>query len=159
MRSFGIKHILLYAVAMAMLLLLLQWMQYRLLILDHAMEIYITGIAIMFTILGVWLAKKLSRPKTKIITETVVVEKQVPVYRDRGSFSPDKEMIDTLGLSQRELEVLALMAEGASNQEIADRLFVSLNTIKTHSSRMFEKLDVKRRTQAIEKAKRFNIIP
>jgi DNA-binding CsgD family transcriptional regulator len=158
MRSFSIKHILLYAVAMALLLILLQWMQYRLLIIDHAMELYIAGIAIVFTVLGIWLAKKLSRPKTKIITETVVVEKPVTVYRDPGAFSPDRQVIETLGLSQRELEVLTLMAAGASNQEIADRLFVSLNTIKTHTSRMFEKLDVKRRTQAVEKAKRLNII-
>ncbi len=67
-------------------------------------------------------------------------------------------MIGKLGLSQREIEVLGLMADGASNQEIADALFISLNTIKTHTSRLFEKLDVKRRTQAIEKAKRLNII-
>jgi DNA-binding CsgD family transcriptional regulator len=158
MRLFSIKYIFLYAVAMALLLLLLQWMQYRLLIIDHAMELYIAGIAIVFTVLGIWLAKKLSRPKTKVVTETVVIEKQVPVYRDPAAFSPDHATITSLGLSQRELEVLALMAEGASNQEIADRLFVSLNTVKTHGSRLFEKLDVKRRTQAIEKAKRLNII-
>jgi DNA-binding CsgD family transcriptional regulator len=158
MKLFKLKHIVFYALAMALLLILLQWMQYRLLILDHSTEIYITGIAIIFTALGIWLARKLSRPKTKIVTETVVVEKQVPVYRDPASFSPDREMIASLGLSQRELEVLQLMAGGASNQEIANQLFVSLNTIKTHTSRMFEKLDVKRRTQAIEKAKRLNII-
>jgi NarL family two-component system response regulator LiaR len=63
-----------------------------------------------------------------------------------------------LDLSKREVEVLALMAEGYSNQEIAEKLFVSLNTIKTHTSRIFEKMDVKRRTQAVEMAKRLNII-
>ena len=82
------------------------------------------------------------------------------VHRPSGQpFSPDAEMIGRLGISQREMEVLALMAEGASNQETANNLFVSLNTIKTHTSRLFEKLDVKRRTQAVEKAKRLNIIP
>lgn len=145
---------------MAALLLLLQWMHFKLLIIDHATEIYITGIAIIFTLIGIWLAKKLTRPKTEIIKETVVVEKEVTVYRSSSDpFLPDAKMIGRLGISQREMEVLQLMAAGATNQEIADQLFVSLNTIKTHTSRLFEKLDVKRRTQAIEKAKRINIIP
>lgn len=145
---------------MAVLLLLLQWMQYRLLILDHATEIYITGIAVIFTFMGIWLARKLSRQKVQVIKETVVVEKEVLVYQPPGeTFLQDGKMITVLGLSQRELEVLQLMAAGATNQEIADQLFVSVNTIKTHTSRLFEKLDVKRRTQAVEKAKRLNIIP
>lgn len=145
---------------MAAILLLLQWMQFRLLIVDHATEIYIAGIAIIFTLIGIWLAKKLTRPKTEIIKETVVVEKEVTVYKSTSEpFSPDTKMIGRLGISQREMDVLQLMAAGATNQEIADQLFVSLNTIKTHTSRLFEKLDVKRRTQAIEKAKRLNIIP
>ena len=67
--------------------------------------------------------------------------------------------IETLGLSKREIEVLQLMAEGNSNQEIAAHLFVSLATIKTHISNLFEKMEVKRRTQAIEKAKRLALIP
>ena len=145
---------------MAAILLLLQWMQFKLLIVDHATEIYITVIAIIFTLLGIWLAKKLTRPKTEVIKETVVIEKEVTVYRQTPEpFLPDAKMVVHLGISQREMEVLQLMATGATNQEIADQLFVSLNTIKTHTSRIFEKLDVKRRTQAIEKAKRLKIIP
>ena len=89
-----------------------------------------------------------------------MVEKEVTVFRSAHEpFLPDTEMIRRLGISQREMEVLQLVAAGATNQEIADQLFVSLNTIKTHTSRLFEKLDVQRRTQAIEKAKRLNIIP
>jgi len=160
MKLFTIKNILLYAAAMAAILLLLQWMQFRLLIIDHATEIYITGIAVIFTLLGIWLAMKLTRPKTEVIKETVVIEKQVTVYKAAHEpFSPDTEMIGRLGISQREMEVLLLVAAGATNQQIADQLFVSLNTIKTHTSRLFEKLDVQRRTQAIEKAKRLHIIP
>jgi len=155
---FTIKNILLYAAAMAAILLLLQWMQFKFMVIDHATEIYITGIAIIFTFLGIWLAKKLTRPKTEVIKETIVVEKEVTVYKSAESFSPDTEMINRLGISPREMDVLGLMAAGATNQEIADTLFVSLNTIKTHTSRLFEKLDVKRRTQAVEKAKRLNII-
>jgi ATP/maltotriose-dependent transcriptional regulator MalT len=144
---------------MAAILLLLQWMQFSLLVIDHATEIYSTGIAVIFTLLGIWLAKKLTRPKTEVIKETVVVEKEITVYKQaQEPFLPDTGMIGRLGISQREMEVLQLMAGGATNQEIADTLFVSLNTIKTHTSRLFEKLDVKRRTQAIEKAKRLNII-
>ena len=151
---------MLYAVAMAAILLLLQWMKIKLLVIDHSTEIYITGIAVIFTFLGIWLAKKLTRPRTEVIKEMVVVEKEVTVYRQAHQpFLPDNEMIARLGISQREMEVLQLVASGATNQQIADQLFVSLNTIKTHTSRLFEKLDVQRRTQAIEKAKRLNIIP
>jgi len=145
---------------MAAILLLLQWMKIKLLVIDHSTEIYITGIAVIFTFLGIWLAKKLTRPRTEVIKEMVVVEKEVTVYRQAHQpFLPDNEMIARLGISQREMEVLQLVASGATNQQIADQLFVSLNTIKTHTSRLFEKLDVQRRTQAIEKAKRLNIIP
>lgn len=160
MKLFTLKNIFLYAVAMAAIMLLLQWMQVKLLVIDHATEIYITGIAFIFTFLGIWLAKKLTRPKTEVITEKVMVEKEVIVYRQNPeSFSADTEMINQLGISQREMDVLHCMAQGATNQEIANQLFVSLNTVKTHTSRLFEKLDVKRRTQAIEKAKRLHIIP
>jgi DNA-binding CsgD family transcriptional regulator len=160
MKAATLKKILLYAAAMAAILLLLQWIHVKLLVIDHSTEIYITGIAIIFTLLGVWLAKKLTGPKRQVIKERVVVEKEVIVYRAAPeTFSPDSEMIGQLGISQREMEVLQLMAKGASNQEIADQLFVSLNTIKTHTSRLFDKLDVRRRTQAIEKAKRLKLIP
>jgi NarL family two-component system response regulator LiaR len=76
-----------------------------------------------------------------------------------SDFSPNQHELTRLNLSRRELEVLELMAEGLSNQEISTRLFVSLNTIKTHSSNLFDKMEVKRRTQAVEMAKRLCIIP
>ncbi|MBB1285339.1 DNA-binding response regulator [Flavisolibacter sp. BT320] len=155
-----VKHIVLYAIAMAAIFLLLQWMQVKLLVMDHATEIYITGIAVVFTLLGIWLAKKLTRPKTEIVKERVVVEKEVIVYQQAPeTFLPDAGAISRLGISPRELEVLQKMAAGATNQEIANGLFVSLNTIKTHTSRLFEKLEVQRRTQAVEKARRLRIIP
>lgn len=156
---FKFKHIIIYGCCLALLLLLLQWAEYKLLIIDHATEVYITLIAILFTLLGIWLAAKLMKPKTEIRTETVVVEKEVYISRNENeSFAPNSGMIERLGISERELEVLQLVAAGYSNQEIAEKLFLSLHTIKTHTSRLFEKLDVKRRTQAIEKAKRLNII-
>lgn len=143
----------LYGISLAVLLFILKWLEFRFIIMDHALEIYIGAIALIFTALGIWLALKLARPKVK----TVVVEKEV--YKTPVTdFTTNEEEMARLGLSKRELEVLELIAEGLSNQEIAARLYISLNTIKTHSSRIFEKLDVKRRTQAIEKAKRLNLI-
>jgi DNA-binding CsgD family transcriptional regulator len=145
---------ILYGISMAVLLFILKWLQFRFVIIDHALEVYIGVIALIFTALGIWLALKLARPKI----ETVVVEKEVYKTPVR-EVATNEAALAKLGLSKRELEVLQLIAEGLSNQEIAARLFVSLNTVKTHSSRIFEKLDVKRRTQAIEKAKRLNLIP
>lgn len=148
------KHTLLYGACLALLLFLLKWLELRLIVINHAFEIYIGAIALIFTSLGIWLALKLARPRVR----TVIVEKEVHVSRP-AVFTINREELGKLGLSSRELEVLQLMAEGLSNQEIAARLFVSLNTVKTHSSNLFEKMDVKRRTQAIEKAKRLSIIP
>ncbi len=125
--------------------------------MDHAYETYILAIALMFTVLGIWLALNLAKPKVR----TVIVEREVirekEVFIEKTS-APNEKEIARLGLSNRELEVLRLMSEGMTNAEIGERLFLSLNTIKTHSSRLFEKLDVTRRTQAVDKAKKMNII-
>ena len=146
------KRILLYGSSLALLLFLLRWLEFRFLVLSHAMDIYVGAIALMFTALGIWLTLKLARPKT----QTIIVEKEV--YRSETSSEINRSEIEKLALSKRELEVLNLMAQGMSNKEIADGLYVSLNTVKTHSSNIFEKLDVKRRTQAVEKSKRLGII-
>lgn len=148
------KYSVLYGVSLALLLFLLKWLELRFVIMNHAFEIYIGFIAIIFTTLGIWIALKLTRPKI----ETIVVEKEV-YLKDVTGFVINENEINKLGLSKRELEVLQLMAEGLSNQEIALRLYVSLNTIKTHCKNLFEKLDVERRTQAIDKAKKLCIIP
>jgi two-component system, NarL family, response regulator LiaR len=148
------KVLLTYGVSLSLLLLLLKWLELRFVIFDHAFEIYIGAIAIIFTALGIWLALKLTKPKI----ERVVVEKEIYIEKSR-EFVFNETEFTRLGLSKRELEVLPLMAEGLSNVEIASRLFVSLNTIKTHTSNIFLKLDVQRRTQAIEKAKRLSLIP
>lgn len=147
------KHTILYGISLALLLFLLKWLELRFIIVDHAFEIYIGFIALIFTGLGIWLALKLSRPKV----ETVVIEKEVFIEKV-VDFVPNVKELEKLNLSKRELEVLQLMADGLSNQEIADRLFLSLNTIKTHSLRLFSKMDVERRTQAVDKAKKLNII-
>jgi len=148
------KLILLYGVSLAVIMLLLKWLEWRFLIIDHSFEVYIGAIALIFTVLGIWLAKKLTKPKT----ETIIIEKEVYITKSAGNFSPDDKALQKFGISKREWEVLELISEGLSNQEIADKLFVSLNTIKTHSSNLFLKLDVKRRTQAIEKGKRVGLL-
>ncbi|GAB3247548.1 response regulator transcription factor [Larkinella harenae] len=148
------KPTILYGISLALLLSLLKWLELRFLIINHTFEVYIGAIALVFTGLGIWLAQKLTSPTIK----TVVVEKAI--YRTGPTgFILNEDALAKTGLSKRELEVLQLMAEGLSNQEIASRLFVSLNTVKTHSSNVLEKMDVKRRTQAVEKARRLLLIP
>ncbi len=147
------KEILIYGISMAALLLLLKWLETHFIIYNYRLEIFIGAISITFTALGIWLALKLVKPKV----ETRIVEKEVYIDTSLQTEINQKE-IDKLGISKRELDVLGLMATGLSNEEIAEKLFVSLNTVKTHSSNIFLKLDVKRRTQAVEKAKRLNII-
>ena len=153
------KAIIVYSISLAFLLFLLRWLELRFIIFNHSFEIYIGFIALIFTALGIWLALKLSKPKPDSYrVETVVVEKEVYVTRNEN-FVLDTSLISQLELSKRELEILSLLAQGHSNQEIATKLFVSLSTVKTHIQNLFEKLDVKRRIQAVEKAKRLNLIP
>src|ERR1700750_2989592 len=148
------KGTIVYSISLAFLLFLLKWLELRFIIFDHSFEIYIGFIALIFTALGIWLALKLSKPKI----ETVVVEKEVYVHRNEN-FILNTSLVSQLELSKRELEILGLLAQGHSNQEIAAKLFVSLSTVKTHNQNLFEKLDVKRRLQSVEKARRLNLIP
>lgn len=175
------RNVIIYGVALAVLLVLLKWLEWRFVVFDHAIEVYSGALAVLFTGLGVWLALKLAKPGVRTVVvvqpaalpaersaeeeEVVLPAREVaaPAAGEVSGEEMPKEEIDEkevarLGLSGREQEVLQLMAEGLSNQEIADRIFVSLNTVKTHCSRIFEKLDVKRRTQAVEKSKRLRLI-
>ncbi|CAH0994079.1 HTH-type transcriptional regulator MalT [Emticicia aquatica] len=142
------KDLILYGFSLAILLFLLKWIELHFVIINHSFEIYVGLIALFFTALGIWLALKLNKP--------TIIEKEI--FTNKKGFKLNEIEVQKLGLSKRELEVLHLMSTGLSNQEIAEKLFVSLNTIKTHASNLFEKLDVKRRTQAIEKAKRLSLI-
>lgn len=145
------KELIGYAIMMAMLMLLLRWLEFRFLILEHQFEIYVGLISIFFLFFGIWIANKITKPKEK----TIIIEKEVRI----DNFILNENELKERKISKRELEVLTLMAEGLSNQEIAEQLFVSLNTVKTHSAKLFEKLDVKRRTQAIETAKKLLLLP
>lgn len=139
------RTILLYGLALAILIFLLKYIEYSYVVRDLSLEFYIGAIALFFTVLGIWAGLKLTRKKIVIITNP--------------EFKFDQSRLDSLGISKREYEVLDLMAKGLSNKEIADKLFVSLNTIKTHSANLFLKLEVNRRTQAVQKAKQLQLLP
>ncbi len=138
------RTIFLYGLALAVLVFLLKYLEYRLIVRDLTIEFYVGFVAVFFTALGVWTGWKITGKQVVVVGQEFILN-EIELHR--------------LGISKRELEVLALMAQGLSNQEIADKLFVSLNTIKTHSSNLFLKLEVSRRTQAIQKAKELRFIP
>lgn len=148
------RHIVLYSTAMAVLVFALKWLQWKYLVTDNSYDIYIGLIALFFTFFGVWVANQLAKPKVK----TIVVEKEVYLPHPEA-FSVNEGELKKLNLTNREYEVLKLLAQGRSNTEIAESLFLSLSTIKTHVSNLFIKMDVKSRAQAIEKAKRLKITP
>ncbi|NIJ54413.1 response regulator transcription factor [Dyadobacter arcticus] len=137
---------------MAILVFVLKWLQWKFLIVDNSLEIYIGLIAIFFTVLGVWAAMQLIKPKI----QTVVVEKEIFI-EPPTEFEINEDELRKLNLSNREHEVLQLLTKGYSNTEISETLFLSLSTVKTHVSSLFVKMDVKSRAQAIEKAKRLKI--
>src|SRR6185369_5024743 len=140
------RTVLLYGIAMAVLLGLLKLVEYQYFVRDIPLEFYVGTIAVLFTGLGIWAGLRLTRPK--------VIEVEIG-----GPFERDDEAVRRLGISKREFEVLELIAAGLSNQEIANRLFVSTSTVKTHVSNVLTKLDASRRTEAIANAKRLRIIP
>jgi len=138
------KTILLYGIALAVLTLVLKLIEYRYLVRDLSLESYLGVAAVLFTGLGIWVGLKLTRRRVVVAGP---------------DFVADESERERLGISKREFEVLELIAEGLSNQEIAEKLFVSLNTVKTHSSHLFAKLDVRRRTEAIRRAKELRLLP
>ncbi|HJU76119.1 MAG TPA: response regulator transcription factor [Gemmatimonadaceae bacterium] len=144
------KTILLYGLLGGVLIAVLKLVEYRFLVIEHSLEIYGGIVAALFAALGIWLGLKLTR-------KTVVV-KEVPVPVT-GPFQRNDAALERLGITPRELEILEAMAAGLSNREIAERLFVSENTVKTHAARLFDKLTAKRRTQAIQLAKEAGLIP
>jgi len=142
---------LLYGLCGGLLILALRVIEYRFLVIQHSFEIYGGLIALLFAGVGIWLGLKLTRK------EEVIVVREVPVSAIQP-FTVNDENVRNLGITKRELEILDLIARGMSNREIANQLFVSENTIKTHSSRLFDKLSAKRRTQAVQIGKEMGLI-
>ena len=140
------KTVLIYGLLGGLLVVVLKFIEYRYLVVEHSLEIYGGLVAAIFAALGIWLGLKLTKTR-----EIVVVKEAEPVRLD-----PAK--VEAMGITPREHEILNLIAAGLSNREIAAKLFVSENTVKTHSSRLFDKLNAKRRTQAVQIAKEAGLI-
>ena len=145
------RHVLIYGTVGGVLIAVLQWMQYRFLVVEHSLEIYGGLVAVTFAAVGIWLGLKLTAKR-----ETVVV-REVSVATP--GFVVDEKRREELGITRREFEILELIAQGMSNREIAEKLFVSENTVKTHSSRVLGKLGAKRRTQAVQVGKEMGLLP
>jgi two-component system, NarL family, response regulator LiaR len=143
----AVREILLFGLAGGFLITVLRFTEYRFLVVEHSVEIYAGLIAAVFAALGIWLGLTLTRNKVQIVREPA------------EPFTVDEQRQGELGITPRELEILGLIAAGLSNREIAERLFVSENTVKTHSSRLFDKLGAKRRTQAVQLGKECRLIP
>jgi DNA-binding NarL/FixJ family response regulator len=152
-RRRAVRDVVLYGVCGGVLIAALKLTEYRFLVLEHSVEIYAGLVAALFAGLGIWLGLTITRKKT------VVPEKIIKENPAEGPFVADLARVSSLGITARELEILGLIASGLSNREIAGHLFVSENTVKTHSSRLFDKLGAKRRTQAVQIGKSARLIP
>ena len=148
------RELILYGVAAGLLIAGLQLVEYHFFIRTYSAPVYGGIVAAVFAAVGVALGLKLT--KTRIEEKVVVKEVRIPVA---GPFEQNLANLERLGITPRELEILGLIADGLSNREIAERLFVSENTVKTHSSRLFDKLNARRRTQAVQVAKEHGLIP
>jgi ATP/maltotriose-dependent transcriptional regulator MalT len=158
MRRQTLIHALIYGVTGGVLIVVLRLIEFRFLVVEHSIEIYGALIAALFAAFGIWLGLKLTRKEEVVLLKEVVKEVPVPVSAAEP-FSVNEEQQRQLGITRRELEILELIAQGLSNREIAGKLFVSENTVKTHSSRLFDKLSAKRRTQAVQIGKEIGLIP
>jgi DNA-binding NarL/FixJ family response regulator len=147
-----VRDILIYGVSGGVLITVLRLMEYRFLIVEHSVEIYSALIAALFAAVGIWLGLTLNRKSSPAVRK----EAREPAS---GPFVADEAKLKELGITPREIQILGLIAAGLSNREIAARLFVSENTVKTHSSRLFDKLGAKRRTQAVQFGKAAGLIP
>lgn len=154
------RHVLWYGLAAGLLIVLFRLVEYRWLVLTHSFELYGALLAIIFAAVGIWVGLRLTTPK--VVVEERIVLREVPGTVPQApatDFSRDDDQVAALGVTPRELEILGLLAEGLSNREIAERLYVSENTVKTHASRLFDKLEVRRRTQAVQRGQQLRLIP
>lgn len=140
------RRVLLYGVIGGVLIALLKVIEYQHFVRAYPGELYGGLIAAIFSVVGIVLGLKLTRTKTVVV-------------RDSGPFVLNADNLRQLGLTAREHEILGLIAQGLSNREIGEKLFVSENTVKTHSSRLFDKMSVNRRMQAVQKGKEMGLIP
>ena len=152
------KIIFVHGLLGGVLIAVLKVVEYRFLVFEHSIEMYGGIVALIFSALGIWLGLKLTRPRDRVVIREVPVPVEVPAPPSLA-FVPNVARQQQLRITRRELEILQLIAAGLSNREIAERLYVSENTVKTHSGRVFDKLNAKRRTQAVQLAKEAGLIP
>jgi DNA-binding CsgD family transcriptional regulator len=174
------RHVLIYGLIGGILIAVLKWTEYRFLVVEHSIEIYGGLIAATFSVLGIWLGLRLTGIRQRIVVKEAAgsVPAHVPASAPASApapvpasapdpeqlaqlvpFVPDDRKREDLNITRRELEILELVAQGMSNREIAGKLYVSENTVKTHCSRAFDKLGAKRRTQAVQLGKEFGLLP
>jgi DNA-binding CsgD family transcriptional regulator len=146
------RTVLIYGILGGVLIAVLKLVEFRYLVLEHSLEIYGGIVALIFAALGIWLGLKLTRER--IVVKEVAVHVPAP-----STFVLNAERQAQLGITPRELEILTQIAAGLSNREIAERLYVSENTVKTHAASVFEKLSARRRTQAVQLAKQAGLLP
>jgi DNA-binding NarL/FixJ family response regulator len=151
-RRSPVREILIYGLSGGVLVAVLKLTEFHFLVIEHSVQIYVALIAALFAGIGIWLGLMLTRKKAPVVIKEVSAGAAEPCIADEAR-------VRQFGITVRELEILGLIADGLSNREIAERLFVSENTVKTHSSRLFDKLGAKRRTQAVQIAKTERLIP
>lgn len=151
------KKLLLYGICLAILAIALRVIEYKLVIIDHSLELYGGTIALIFMVAGILLGRKTG--KRSNIENSSSPELLPATANTVINIKEDDPSLEKLGISKREYEILQLMAAGLSNQEIADKTFVSIHTVKTHVSNLLFKLDAKRRTQAVIRARELQLIP
>jgi NarL family two-component system response regulator LiaR len=145
------RHVLIFGLVGGLLIAILQYTEYRFVIIEHSVELYGALVAVLFATFGIWLGLRITRIRETVVVREVVVPAE--------PFAPNTAQQQTLGITARELEILTLIARGLSNREIATQLFVSENTVKTHCARAFDKLGAARRTQAVQRGKELGLLP
>jgi ATP/maltotriose-dependent transcriptional regulator MalT len=162
------RHVLIFGLVGGLVIAVLQYTEYRFVIIERSVELYTALVAVLFAAFGIWLGVRVTRRRETVretiretTRETVVVrEVLVPAEAPvREPFKPNIVHQHTLGITPRELEILTLVASGLSNREIATQLFVSENTVKTHCARAFDKLGATRRTQAVQRGRELCLLP
>jgi ATP/maltotriose-dependent transcriptional regulator MalT len=164
------RHVLIFGLVGGLLIAILQYTEYRFVVIEHSFELYGALVAILFASFGIWLGLRITRGREGVretgqetiretVRETIVVREVLVPAEASAIFIPNTAQQQSVGITERELEVLTLVARGLSNREIATQLFVSENTVKTHCARAFDKLGAARRTQAVQRGKELGLLP
>jgi two-component system, NarL family, response regulator LiaR len=150
------RHVIIFGIVGGLLIAILQYTEYRFVVIEHSVELYSALVAILFATFGIWLGLRITRSRQTVVVREVLIPAETPALEP---FAPNTAQQQALGITARELEILTLVARGFSNREIATQLFVSENTVKTHCARAFDKLGAARRTQAVQRGKELGLLP